>query len=156
MTRATPSPFGAAVAARRRCLAPSVLGSNCGALINPRTSQTKNRRKAGFLFGAPGVITRAAPSPLRGRRRCATALSRACGARLKLPTAWFVARPHNYTCFTNQSLAVLAHPIPYLSYQSLALHWYFTLAQNWHSPFCPLKYPNFHNADVSPFNSCLP
>jgi len=34
-----------------------------------------------------------------------------------------IARLHYFTCFINQSLAVLAHPIPYLSYQSLALHW---------------------------------
>ena len=41
--------------------------------------------------GAPGEITRAAPSPLRGRRHFATTLSRAVyGARLELPTAWFV------------------------------------------------------------------
>jgi hypothetical protein len=61
--------------------------------------------------------------------------------RFELPTAWFVASLHHFTCFINQSLAVLAHPIPYLSYQSLALHWYFKLAQNWHSPFCALKDP---------------
>ena len=55
------------------------------------------------------------------------------------PTAWFVARLRIVTSIINQSLAVLAHPIPYLSYQSLVLHWQFKLAQNWHSAFCPLK-----------------
>jgi hypothetical protein len=59
-----PRPFGAAVAARRRCLAPAALGSNCGVQIHPRTSQIKNRHMAGFVFGAPGEITRGcAPRP---------------------------------------------------------------------------------------------
>ena len=39
------------------------------------------------------------------------------------PTAWFVASLDDSTYYINQSLAVLAHPIPDLSYQSLALHW---------------------------------
>jgi len=60
------------------------------------------------------------------------------------PTAWFVARLKHLAYFINQSLAVLAHPIPYLSYQSLALHWSFKLAQNEHSLFCLLKYINCH------------
>ena len=55
-------------------------------------------RGSGIIFGAPGEITRAAPSPLRGRRHFATTLSRAVyGARLELPTAWFVVfhlKPH--------------------------------------------------------------
>jgi len=55
------------------------------------------------------------------------------------PTAWFVASLDYFTCFINQSLAVLAQPIPYLSYQSLALHWQFKLAQNWHSTFLPFE-----------------
>ena len=38
------------------------------------------------------------------------------------PTAWFVASLDDFTYYINQSLAVPAHPIPYLSYQSLALH----------------------------------
>ena len=50
--------------------------------------------------------------------------------RFELPTAWFVARYEHFTCFINQSLAVLAHPIPQLSYQSLALHCHWKLAQN--------------------------
>ena len=54
--------------------------------------------------------------------------------RFELPTAWFVARLYNFTYFMNQSLAVLAHPIPYLSYQSLVLQWQFKLAQNQHIP----------------------
>jgi len=45
-------------------------------------------------------------TPLQGRRRCATTLSRTFGARLELPTAWFVARPHYFTCFISQSLAL--------------------------------------------------
>jgi hypothetical protein len=61
-----------------------------------------------------------------------------------LPGAWFAARLHTFTFFINQSLVVLAHPVPCLSYQSLALHWYFKLSQNWHSTFCPLKYLNCH------------
>jgi hypothetical protein len=32
-----------------------------------------------------------------------------------------------------------------LSYQSLTVHCHWKLAQNQHSPFCPLKYLNFHN-----------
>jgi hypothetical protein len=31
---------------------------------------------------------------------------------VELPAARFVARLHYFTCFINQSLAVLAHPIP--------------------------------------------
>ncbi|MEN8108925.1 MAG: hypothetical protein ABFS22_13090 [Pseudomonadota bacterium] len=52
-------------------------------------------------------------SPLRGhrlRRRCLALL---CCAQLELPTAWFVvAGLDRFTYFINQSLAVLAQPMP--------------------------------------------
>jgi len=50
----------------------------------------------------------------------------------KFPTwiDWFVATLKHLTYFINQSLVVLAHPIPQLSYQSLTDHCHWKLAQN--------------------------
>jgi hypothetical protein len=43
-----------------------------------------------YKMARPERLLGLAPSPLRGRRRFTTTLSRACSARLELPTAWFV------------------------------------------------------------------
>ena len=70
-----------------------------------KTGQTeRHNRLFCTLYGAPGEM-------IRGRRRYATTLSRACGARLEPPTAWFVARLHVYNHVLIRHLRCL--PIQY-------------------------------------------
>jgi hypothetical protein len=71
--------------------------------------------------------------------RCKPLRTMARPERFELPTAWFVARAGALTVFINQSLAVLAYPIPQLSYQSLTVHCHWKLAQYQHSHFAHRK-----------------
>ena len=71
--------------------------------------------------------------------RCKPLRTMARPERFELSTAWFVARAGALTVFINQSLAVLAYPIPQLSYQSLTVHCHWKLAQYQHSHFAHRK-----------------